>query len=131
MKKLFATTTLAILAAGIAYAIADSPSAKLTAVPKGIMPKAGYYMPQRILLTVDKPAGVKAEPSYANKPLYGTMKFGTAADNGIHLALDEAPDSASAKLFVDTNADGDLTNDPSAEWTRRANKIKNPQTMAE
>ena len=126
-----ATAAFGLLTAGIAYAVADSPSAKLTVVSKGAMAKAGYYMPQRILLTADKPAGIKAEPSYTNKPLYGTLKFGVSEDNGLNLALDEAPDASIAKLFLDSNADGDLTNDVTAEWTRRANKVKNPQTMAE
>ena len=130
-KHTLALTTLAILTAGFAFAVADAPSAKLTAVPKGVIPKAGYYMPQRLMLAAERPAGIKAEPSYSYKPLYGTLKFGAAADNGIHLALDEAPDASVGKLFVDSNADGDLTNDPSSEWTRKANKVKNPQTMAE
>ena len=132
MKKiLLATAAFALLTAGVPAAAAEKPSANLSPIPKGIMPRAGYYMPQRLMLSVDKPAGIKAEPSYSFKPLYGTLRFGAAADNGIHLALDEAPNAASGKLYVDTNADGDLTNDPTSEWTRKSNKFKNPQTMAE
>ena len=123
--------TLGVMAIGIAHAVADSPSAKLTLIPKGAMQKAGGYMPQRLMLSAEKPTGIKSEPTYSYKPLYGTLKFGPAADNGIVLALDEAPDASVGKLYADANGDGDLANDPSASWTRSARKVKNPQTMAE
>lgn len=94
------------------------------------MPKAGYYMPQRLMLTASKPSGVVKEPAYANKPLYGDLKFGPS-DGHVCVALDEAPDASAAKLYIDANVDGDLTNDPSLDWKRNARKSKNPQTGEE
>ena len=95
-------------------------SAKLTIVPKGGSAKAGYYMPQRLMLSATKPAEVKKEPTYVGTPMYGILHFGDAKENGVLVVLDENADGSIAKLYVDSNHDGDLTNDAPIAWTKNA-----------
>src|SRR5215813_11511709 len=95
------TVTLASVTAWAAALRPDAPSATLKSVDSGAMRKAGYYMPQRLMLTTAKPASIVKEPAYANKPLYGDLKFGPD-DRHVGLALDESPDTYAAKLYLDS-----------------------------
>jgi thiol-disulfide isomerase/thioredoxin len=79
------------------------------------MPKLGGYRPQQVKLAKNKPAGVKKAPEMA-EPLYGQIKFGTKQ---FAVALDE-PKGGDAKLYVDSNGDGDLTDDPATTWDKKA-----------
>jgi len=87
----------------------------LTLLPSGAMPKLGGYRPQQVKLAKNKPAGVKKAPEMA-EPLYGQIKFGTKQ---FAVALDE-PKGGDAKLYVDSNGDGDLTDDPATTWDKKA-----------
>jgi thiol-disulfide isomerase/thioredoxin len=110
-----------------AYA-SRNPSAKLTVISKGAMSKAGYYIPQRLTLTPTKPAGVKKEPKYEGTPMYGVIHFGFGKSDDFTVVLDEPNGEAGGNLYVDSNRDGDLTNDAPMAWERRAQKFKNQQT---
>ncbi len=96
-------------------------SSALSLIPTGGSAKAGYYMPQRLMLSATKPADIKKEPAYSGTPLYGTLHFGNAKENGITVVLDENADATEAKLYVDSNHDGDLTNDTPIEWKKGGN----------
>jgi thiol-disulfide isomerase/thioredoxin len=126
--RAFALATLSLggglLALHVGAAPPASLSAELTIVPKGGTAKVGgYYMPQRLTLSATKPADVKKEPTYAATPLYGILPFGDAKDNGVVIVVDEKADGSEAKLYVDTNHDGDLTNDAPLTWKKNANGI--------
>ena len=99
----------------------------------GAVMKAGGYRPLRAEMdgTADL---VKKAPEDLKMPKYGTITFeprltkakgdkepkkADAPHKGWVFILDEHEDEP-AKLFIDTNADGDLTNDPKTTWT--ANK---------
>ncbi|MFT3686632.1 MAG: TlpA disulfide reductase family protein [Phycisphaerales bacterium] len=104
---------IALLAGGattLATPHADDP-VKLTPVPKGGMSKIGYYAPQRATMSADKPEGLKKAPADLASPQYGTLAIG----EGVLFILDE-PDGKPAKLYIDTNHNGDLTDDAAAEW---------------
>ena len=125
MKK----TTLALTTLGIALSTgAWAQTATLKLMETGAFEKAGYYMPQRLALTKDKPAGIKKEPAYTNTPMYGTLMFAGAK---YAVAVDEAADNSKSMLYIDANGDGDLTNDDTVNWNRNARKTVNPQTKAE
>lgn len=98
------TTALAIILAST-----PNEALKLTFVPSGISTKMGYA-PQRAALS-DKVEGIKRAPNGLTSPRYGTI---TLLGRNYVFVLDET-DSGS-KLWVDTNADGDLTNDPATKW---------------
>jgi hypothetical protein len=77
------------------------------------------YMPMGIVLSADKPIGVsiKKEPSYRTTPKYGVLKMGDGPQSKILVAVDEPTDQV-WRLYVDANANGDLTDDGDGSWKR-------------
>ena len=73
--------------------------------------------PIKIKLIETKPTALTNEPKYRTKPRYGVIKMGTAKENQIIVALDFGPDLAEPRFFVDSNGNGDLTDDPRVEMT--------------
>lgn len=121
--------TLVLSAIGTTLASgAWAQTATLKSIEKGAFSTIGYYMPQRLSLTKDKPAEVTKEPTYTGTPMYGTLTF---AGEKYPVVLDENADATDAKLYVDSNRDGDLTNEEPVKWERTARKITNPQTKVE
>lgn len=95
-----------LIAASLSVAFASADGATLHLVAKNGMPIVGGYMPQRLALTKDKPAGLKKEPATTN-PMYGVLDLvGTK-----HIVIVDGD-----KLYVDSNGDGDLTNDIAPKW---------------
>jgi thiol-disulfide isomerase/thioredoxin len=106
-----------LLAALIVATTAGPPAsdtAQLTLVPKGGMAKIGYYAPQRVEFGPDRPAALTAVPDGLTAPSYGVLPIG--GGTGTLFVLDE-PAGGKARLFVDTNRNGDLRDDPACEWT--------------
>ena len=93
---------------------ADDVSVKF--IPSGITPKVGGYSPVRATLS-DKAEGVKKAPEGLTAARYGKIKFG---DKNWAFILEE-PEGKPARLFVDSNNDGDFTNDPEAKWSATKN----------
>lgn len=103
-------TTLALLT----LLGANDDAVKMTFVPSGATAKVGSYRPIRAEMdgTADL---VKKAPEGLAAPKYGELKLG---DKRWTFIVDE-PEGKPAKLYVDTNADGDLTNDPDTMWDSR------------
>lgn len=99
-------TTLALMT----LAAGDGITMKF--VPSGATQKAGGYMPIRSEMTTTAPGTIKKAPAGLTSARYGTLKFG---DKSVDFILDE-PAGQAGHLYVDTNGDGDLTNDPAADW---------------
>lgn len=93
----------------------------LTLVPQGMTKQVGGYMPIRAEMGSDS-KGVTKKPETKGSPQYGTFQIG---EKSFAFVLDE-PEGAPAKLYVDANGDGDLTNDPETVW---AAKTQNNMTM--
>lgn len=89
---------------------ADGVETKFLA--SGLTRKTGGYSPIRAELT-DSADSVKKAPEGLVSPKYGKLKLG---EKSWAIILDE-PEGKPAKLFVDSNNDGDLTNDPVVTWT--------------
>jgi thiol-disulfide isomerase/thioredoxin len=107
------STLVLLVAAG---AMNDGVSMKFIA--SGATAKTGY----RPILAemVDKTESVKVAPEGLVSPKYGTLELG---ENSFGFILDE-PEGKKAKLFIDSNRDGDYTNDPDTKWTgKTANKL--------
>ena len=108
--------TLSSLCPTLLRAADATADAKLELIAEGAMQKLGGYMPQQLKLNTAKPATLKKAPDGVSKsPLYGTIQFAGVR----HLVLLDEPAGADAKLFVDANANGDLTDDPELEWKKR------------
>ncbi|MEM9825149.1 MAG: TlpA disulfide reductase family protein [Planctomycetota bacterium] len=81
----------------------------------GITAKTGGYRPARAKLDQDADI-VKKAPEDLQNPTYGTMQVG---DVEVTVIIDR-PEDEDPKIFVDSNRDQDLTNDPAPKW--RGNK---------
>jgi len=88
--------------------------ASLTLVPSGMTAKMGGYMPIRSEMNAEASL-VKKAPAGVSAAKYGVLPIG--GKNFVYL-LDE-PAGGTAKLYVDSNGDGDLTNDPATVWVGR------------
>ncbi|HUP81437.1 MAG TPA: hypothetical protein VM260_23000, partial [Pirellula sp.] len=83
-------------------------------LPSGVTKRVGGYRPIRA--ERDKDADiVKTAPHELESPKFGTIVVG---DKSWAFVIDE-PDDKPATLFIDTNGDGDLTNDPKTKWEAR------------
>lgn len=121
MKSIFRVLCLTACALGISItstALGDeTPTVEMKLMPENAVQKLTHgYMPQRVQLVRSAPSALKKKPEM-EAPVYGQIKFG----GKIHvLALDE-PAGKPAKLYVDANGNGDLTDDPEAEWKQQSN----------
>lgn len=104
------TTTILALAA--ASPMADGFDLKFS--PSGMTAKMGGYVPVRAEMNADA-SSVKKAPTGLSSPMYGKLVFG---DKSFAFVFDELSDG-SQRLFVDSNGDGDLTNDPAPKWDAR------------
>ena len=68
------------------------------------------------------PASSAKLPSGITQAEYGAITLGPANSRREHSFIIDQPDGLKPRLFVDSNADGDLTNDPPAKWERRIYK---------
>jgi len=84
------------------------------------------YAP-RIALETNKPAALRRAPSGLEAPLYGEFTLGSSEHPATFTVLVDEPDGKPARLWVDRNGNGDLTDDPLIEWTFR--RKRNPYPM--
>jgi thiol-disulfide isomerase/thioredoxin len=72
------------------------------------------YMPTAVNLGAAKPAGVVKEPVAAGTLRYGLLRFGNGPKSDTLVALDVGKDGS--RLFIDSNQNGDLSDDGTGEW---------------
>ncbi|HEV2473763.1 MAG TPA: TlpA disulfide reductase family protein [Chthonomonadales bacterium] len=107
---------------------APAQTVRLTLRPSGAMEIVGGYIPNQLELSSQKPAAVTRAPSDLGDALYGTLTLGPReSPTHIQVAVDETAGRA-ARLYVDTNSNGDLTDDPAAEWTAHSYKSQDGKT---
>lgn len=128
------SVALGVLMCATSVGSMDEPQAVTpTLVSPNAHEKLGYFQALGVELSDAKPDLIKKEPADLKAPKYGVFRFGhffwlggpggeppkppTSAEQAPAFAaiLDE-PDGGPKRLFVDTNRDGDLTNDPAPEW---------------
>jgi thiol-disulfide isomerase/thioredoxin len=118
----------AALLIGTALA-AGAEDVKLDWQPSGASRKAGYYRPVRLTLSSAKPNGLKAAPAGLESPLYGKLQLGPGESPSTFLVVLDEPEGKPARLFVDANANGDLTDDAPVEWKSFDYKGKEGQNL--
>ena len=79
------------------------------------------YMPIRVELTSIKPDSIKKEPVYTGTARYGVIKAGDSKKSNVAVVLDE-PAGGEFRIYVDSNADGDLTNDGDSAWSKKTDQ---------
>jgi len=72
------------------------------------------YMPTSVSLVPAKPAGVVQEPAYEGTPRYGILRVGNGPKSDTLVAVDVTNDGS--RLYIDTNQNGDLTDDGPGDW---------------
>lgn len=89
-----------------------APTLDLHLMPSGVFDRIHGYAPFGFDLSDARPAGLKTVPEIASgvKTAYGTIKLGAHE----FLAM-----RAGDRLYVDANANGDLTDDPATVWAER------------
>jgi peroxiredoxin len=114
----------AILSFGAAF-IARADDVKMDWQPSGVSKTIGYYRPMRLTLSPEKPEGIKKAPADLAAPLYGKLQLGPAETPTTFFVIVDEPEGKPSRLFVDANANGDLTDDPPAEWNGKPQKGAN------
>ena len=128
MQKSFRAIGISLLLCGMAYGQTTAPTtvpvtssvAKLNIYP---MFMAGDFfarnwmktVPHAIHFTDKAPEGLKKEPAYKGKPLYGSIRIGDdpqAAQTVIVL------DDDANKVFIDKHQNGELTADDGEHWSK-------------
>ena len=75
--------------------------------------------PQELEMKIHRPARVKKLPAGLSAPLYGVLRVGPLAEQTHFAAVIDAPENGGVpRLWVDANANGDLTDDPPVVWTK-------------
>ncbi|HLV79164.1 MAG TPA: TlpA disulfide reductase family protein [Chthonomonadaceae bacterium] len=126
---------LAILAAPASaraqsQASGSAETVKLQFLPSGAMRKIGFYMPQRLELTDKKPDGLVKAPADLTAPLYGVLTIGPKEHPASVIVIVDEPEGKDARLFVDANGNGDLTDDPATEWKKNPYPAKDNKQYA-
>jgi thiol-disulfide isomerase/thioredoxin len=124
------TNSLAVAVLALAGSAPGEETVKLDPVASGAMPKMGGYMPQQLALKSEKPEGLVKTPELA-APLFGVLSLGPRESPiRVFVALDE-PEGRPSALYVDSNANGDLTDDPATEWKSRTMKGPNGHELTQ
>ena len=114
-----ALKTLALLLAMSWIAHAAGDEARLDWLGEGLTTKIGYYRPVRVELSTAQPHRVTRLPDNVANPLFGTILFGPhETPTEVTILLSE-PETGSARLWIDCNGNGNLTDDPLIQWTAR------------
>ncbi len=98
---------------------AASTAVRMKLLPSGLSKKVGYYMPQRCELSASRPETITKLPEDLKSPIFGALAISGEPGAVYHVVIDE-PEGAPPRLLVDTNGDGDLTNDPATDWALNA-----------
>lgn len=75
--------------------------------------------PLTMNLSETAPVEIKKAPAKLVAPRYGSFKLGPDKAPGVFLVILDEADGKPARLFVDANSNGDLTDDPVSEWTAK------------
>jgi thiol-disulfide isomerase/thioredoxin len=119
MNPKFLVVAAAVVASAAGMARGEDETVHLNLVSRGAQAKVGWYAPQRTELSDQKPSSIKKLPADLTSPMYGTLAIAGQDKATYGIVLDE-PEGKPARLLVDSNGNGDLTDDPPAEWTENA-----------
>jgi peroxiredoxin len=107
---------LTVMAGLLSGGIARAETVKLRLLSAGAGKQMSAFKAQEMKLSQMQPAGVKKIPEGLTVPLYGVITLGPRENPTTFTVLVDAPAGKPSRLYVDSNADGDLTNDPPPEW---------------
>lgn len=112
-----------VFSTALMMALCAVPSADdavtLKPISTGASAKIGYYVPQRVKLAEAKPGTIKKLPEGVKDPVYGILSITAESADRLYHVLIVEEEGQPAKIWVDADGDGDLTNDPAVEWKGR------------
>jgi len=76
----------------------------------------GGYQPVGAPLRSSAPKSIRKAPLGLISPLYGEIFMGPPASERTHAVIVDNSKASGSRLYVDSNANGDLTDDPPAKW---------------
>jgi peroxiredoxin len=77
------------------------------------------FSPQRLTLSDQKPARLKKAPKDLKNPRYGELRIGPKESPAALVVLLDEAEGQSPRFFIDSNNNGDLTDDASVKWEQR------------
>ena len=98
----------------LAPAMADE--VRLEWMPQGFFGKTRYYMPKGVKLLGEKPSQILKAPEGLVNPQYALLETGPKSQRLLLGLILDQRSPKEAKMWVDANGDGDLTNDPAVNW---------------
>jgi peroxiredoxin len=102
---------------------------KLDLLASGGIQKKGNYRLMSAATTATKPISILKMPEGIEEAEFWKIKMGPASSQRTYDFIIDRPDSASPRLFVDRNANGDLTDDPPATWKLVSSNGKNEKNI--
>src|SRR6478735_6190481 len=85
----------------------------------GVSAQSGGMRPKQLDLADAAPESIKKAPADLVAPRYSALKLGPAKSQATLSVIMDHVDGKPSRLFVDANANGDLTDDPVATWTTK------------
>ncbi len=111
--------------------LAEPVAVTMTPVVSGCLALKGGSFPDDLALSPEKPGAVKKLPEGLTGARFASRKFGPKEQPREHVFVWERPEEArEARLWVDANADGDLTNDAPVTLSRVAYAIRGEREAA-
>jgi peroxiredoxin len=98
-------------------------------LPSGASSHLAWIMPQHMALTINPPSILKKSPPKLTAPRYGVLVLGTKEHPTYAIFILDEPEGKASRLYVDSNGNGDLTDDPAPEWASHTYKTKDGQTF--
>lgn len=129
LRRFFAALLFWAALGGVEPRTSRAEDVQLEWLPKGASGKAGYYQPARLELTETRPESVTKLPEGVEKPKFGTFVFGPTESPTKCVAVLSEPKKGESKLWIDANANGDLTDDPAVAWTSRKSGRGNQELL--
>lgn len=114
-KRWTPCVAVALLLCAATIRAADATDVKMDLLPSGAMKILGQFIPTKLELSAQPPAALKKAPP-TTSPLYGAIKFGGTD----YLVVLDQPTPDTQVLYLDANANGDLTDDPAITWGKAA-----------
>lgn len=109
-----------LIVAGLLVSVfAQAEEVKLAWQPDEITVRLGYWNPMRLELNATKPDVVTKLPEGLKAPLFGTLKLGPQESPTSATVLMDDPEGGVVRVWVDRNANGDLTDDAEIKLTER------------
>lgn len=123
------TVALVLVAVAGAARGEEGQEVRLEGVGEGAVKRFfhGYVQP-RTSLSATRPTTLRMAPAGLKHPEYGVLPVGSASLKRVFHVVTDADEARGMRkrIWMDTNGDGDLTNDPPVRvWEVKENKAKN------